>query len=161
MLLLGVVVAIRQVTSGRAALSQLAVSADGTSVAATFADGHVCIYDAKTDSAKIVETGSTPLVPGLSLPTALSADGRYLATYSTMDDPRKGQIVEVVIWDGEHGQVLHRIAVADYVTNLKFSPDGRQLICTLQTAPATAIDVQAGQLHHGRQGAVRLRMSAK
>ena len=121
----------------------LRISADGKTLASGGADGMVCVWD--TTSGKLLRRLRGPETV-LLVCTALSADGRTVATAGWIFDP------SFRVWDVESGRLLYEFRQArepvhkgEYGVTAAFSPDGQTLAVASQ-----ATDVI--HLRHARAG---------
>ena len=114
---------------------QLALSADGSRLAADGSGGRVSLWDLTSGKALRfgVRAASGPAASRRGPPLALSPDGRTLAVPDRPSTGDKGQVLlasRINLWDTASGKLKRTLTDAAGATALAFSPDGKTLAAT-------------------------------
>jgi hypothetical protein len=126
----------RQFTlSHGSAVTAVAFSPDGSTVASGGGDGSLKLWDASTGEAKTQPPRKhTDAVTAL----AFSHNGNILASASADNN--------VILWDANQaGQIKSKTPLGERVTSLSFSPDDKLLACGVQDGKVRLIETQNGQ----------------
>ncbi len=138
-LILGLVVSMRDLMSGRHQMLQLKISTDGAKLVGVFGDGRIEVFD--TADWRVTPIGRRD-VGGLygsfdfERSLALSSDGKLLGFVSVPLASGEGH--RIAIWELERHSLLKEIKIeGDHASDLAFSADNRRLYCVVDGVPRT------------------------
>jgi RNA polymerase sigma factor (sigma-70 family) len=128
----------------------VAVSPDGTRLAAGNRDGTVDVFDLASARQMLALRGHTGTVFGV----AFSPDGKLLATAGGQEFANQGKGGEIRLWDIATGRLMHQLLQggSDTVTSIALSPDGRMLASGGFDRAVHIWDIASGKLRSQSMG---------